>query len=172
MRFLLVFALICAFLGESRATTMQQDSIPKRGLGITFGFLNTRFYYDSTEIREAGLQQKLVNFDKKMLKSYNISQLVAGLGGLSLTLSGGAFLATATDGIFATIEKREGYQNAWQLPTMCVFSGLASLLAMNGGKKSARNVLNKYNAAKGLTDSKPNIIVAPASSGIGVAIRF
>jgi hypothetical protein len=172
MRFLLVFVLICAFFAESRATTMQQDSIPKRGLGISYGFLNTRFYYDSTEIREAGLQQKLVNLDKKMLKSYNISQLVAGLGGLSLTLSGGGFLATTTDGIFATLEKREGYQRAWLLPVLCIFGGLASLLTMNSGKKSAQTVLNEYNKAKGLTDNKPNIIVAPASSGVGVAIRF
>jgi hypothetical protein len=172
MRFLLVFALLCAFFGESRATTMQQDSIPKRGLGITFGFLNTRFYYDSTEIREAGLQQKLLNLDKKMLKLYNLDQVAMGVGGVGVALSAGLLLYSTIDGAYAISEKRDGYETAWQLPALSLLLGGISLLAIRGGKSGVRELLNRYNTAKGLTDSKPNIIVAPASTGIGVAIRF
>jgi hypothetical protein len=172
MRFLLIIALICSFFGESRATT-QQDTIPKRGLGITFGFLNTRFYYDSTAIREEGLQQKLFTFNKKSLKNYNMGQLVCGLGGLSLAAGAGGFLATTTDAIFANIEQREGYRTAWQLPVLSIFVGLVAILAINSGKKSIKTVLNVYNdALKTTSDVGRKIEIEPAQSGVGVAVRF
>lgn len=173
MRYIIIFVLIFSFFGKSHATTTQQDTIPKRGLGITFGFLNTRFYYDSTAIREEGLQQKLYTFNKKSLRNYNMGQLVSGLGGLSLAAAGGGFLATTTDAIFATIEKRTGYQTAWQLPALSIFVGLVAILAINSGNKSVRNVLNVYNdALKTTSDAGQKIEIAPAQSGVGVAIRF
>jgi hypothetical protein len=173
-RFLFIFILLNNSLNICNATTMHTDTVPMpKGLGVKFGLVTSRFFYDGVEIREVGAQQKLSNFNKKALKNYNMGQLIIGLGGASLALLGITFVISATDGAFAISEKREGYQNAWQLPVYSLLGAAVSLLVIEAGKNSVRIAFDEHNKSLGSTSSvAPKIEVGPASSGVGVAIRF
>ena len=173
-RFLFFFIIIMTSVSASQATTMHTDTVPMpRGLGVKFGLVTSRFFYDGREIREGAAQQKLSNFDKKALKDYNMWQLVVGLGGASMALLGVTFLISATDAAFAISEKRDGYQNTWQLPVYSLLGGAVALLVIEAGKSSVRNSFEEYNKSLGTTSAtEPKIEVGPASSGIGVAVRF